>query len=63
MTIDTNDIRYINADKVHACDNFVVYNFIDPECKGAIRAIPFEELCKAVAKQLVKDGVIPSGDE
>ena len=23
----------------------------------------FEELCKAVAKQLVKDGVIPSGDE
>ena len=63
MTIDSENITYINADKLHICDNFVVYNPANLACGGHIRAISFKELCKAVAKQLVKDGVIPGGDE
>lgn len=63
MTFDSDDIRSIDASKVVDSDHFVIYNYADPECKGPLRAISFEELCKAVAKQLVKDGVIPGGDE
>lgn len=63
MTIDTNDIIGIDASKVTDCDKFIIHNFTNPDCKGYIREISFEELCKAIAKQLVKDGVIPGGDE
>ena len=63
MTFDSEDIRHIDASEVLSSDSFVMYNCTDPDFKGCIRAVPFEELCRAVAKQLVKDGVIPGGDE
>lgn len=63
MTIDTNDIMRIDAGEVTNCDSIIIHNFINHDCKGYIREISFEELCKAIAKQLVKDGVIPGGDE
>ena len=62
MTIDTDDIISIGADKVTDCDSFIVHNYVNLDCKGYIREISFEELCKAVARQLVKDGVIPGGE-
>lgn len=63
MTFDSEDIRHIDASKVIDSDHFVIYNYTNPECNGYLRAISFEELCKVIAKQLVKNGVIPGGDE
>jgi hypothetical protein len=62
MTIDTNDIISTDAGKITDCDNFIIHNYVNHDCKGYIREISFEELCKAVAKQLVKDGAIPGGE-
>ena len=63
MIIDSDDIRYIDSTKLIDSDCFVIFNYANPECKGYVRAISFDELCKVIAKQLVKDGAIPGGDE
>ena len=63
MTIDIEDIGKINADEVGDCDSFLAYNYADVGHKGHVRAISFDELCKAIGRRLVKDGAIPSGDE
>lgn len=50
MILDSDDIRYIDKTKLVDNDCFVIFNYADPECKGYVRAISFDELCKAVAK-------------
>ena len=51
-------------------DQILMYNYMNADCKGCLRKISFNDLCKAIAqnpefckafmKQLVKDGAIPA---
>ena len=63
MEIDTRDIIHVKSSEIDNSDCFMIYNYANSDCRGYVRAISFNELCEAIAKRLVKDGVIPGGDE
>lgn len=63
MEIDTNDIIHVKQAEINNSDCFMIYNYHNLDCRGYVRAISFNELCEAIAKQFAKDGVIPGRDE
>lgn len=58
-TIDGKDIDYVNEYEIDGIYDTIIMHNDDCDNNKPLRGISFNNLCKAIAKKLADDGIVP----